>query len=134
METKRCTKCGEEKPATTDYFYRKNRLIPDLRSDCKRCANDATLARHQQWPEGYRRIARNLHALNRTFRSVAEERGLPPGRPGTLYRCPRCAQELPRTVEFFQRDSNATDGLCQYCAACNNARCKERRRALRPIA
>ena len=34
METRVCTKCGEEKPATREYFYRANNR---LRGDCKKC-------------------------------------------------------------------------------------------------
>lgn len=36
---KRCTKCGEMKPATTVYFYPEKRRSSGLRSDCKDCAN-----------------------------------------------------------------------------------------------
>lgn len=36
MTTKTCSKCGEEKPATTEYFYRH---LNGLRPDCKMCKN-----------------------------------------------------------------------------------------------
>lgn len=37
--TKRCTKCGEEKPATTEYFHRSKLGRYGLRSACKLCAH-----------------------------------------------------------------------------------------------
>lgn len=40
MDTKICTKCGEEKPATTEYFYRRTRSADELCACCKRCRAD----------------------------------------------------------------------------------------------
>ncbi len=34
---KRCTKCGEEKPATTEYFHKRNSAPIGLKSRCKAC-------------------------------------------------------------------------------------------------
>ena len=45
METKVCTKCGIEKPATNEYFYKSERGLYGLRSNCKECANKATRER-----------------------------------------------------------------------------------------
>lgn len=36
---KTCTKCGETKPATTEYFYRKSATRDGLTSFCKECIN-----------------------------------------------------------------------------------------------
>ena len=38
MNTKVCTKCGETKPATTEYFYRKPSAKCGLQPSCKCCA------------------------------------------------------------------------------------------------
>ena len=40
MDTKICTKCGEEKPATTEYFFVKSMGRPGLRAACKSCEAD----------------------------------------------------------------------------------------------
>ena len=40
MELKRCTKCGENKPNTNEYFYFQNKSKGTLRSRCKVCNND----------------------------------------------------------------------------------------------
>jgi len=37
MDTKKCTKCGEEKPATPEYFIRTTRIKSGLISQCKSC-------------------------------------------------------------------------------------------------
>lgn len=39
MGTKTCTKCGAEKPATSEYFYRSKLYRDGLRSMCKTCCN-----------------------------------------------------------------------------------------------
>ena len=37
VKTKKCTKCGEEKPMTTEYFYRRKESKDGLKPDCKIC-------------------------------------------------------------------------------------------------
>ncbi len=37
--TKVCTKCGEDLPATAEFFYRDRSKPDSLRPDCKRCWN-----------------------------------------------------------------------------------------------
>lgn len=37
IQTKRCTKCGNEYPATAEYFYRDNRAKDGLKFRCKKC-------------------------------------------------------------------------------------------------
>ena len=39
MDIKKCTKCGEEKPATAEYFHRDARKTLGLTSQCKSCRN-----------------------------------------------------------------------------------------------
>jgi hypothetical protein len=44
--TKRCTKCGRDFPATTEYFHRSKRGKHGIRAYCKECANSIALKRH----------------------------------------------------------------------------------------
>ncbi len=44
-EHKRCTKCGEEKPATAEFFFRNALLKDGLRSSCKICTRKSV----RQW-------------------------------------------------------------------------------------
>lgn len=39
-ETKICTKCGKELPATSDYFYKGEGLVSGIRNDCKSCRSE----------------------------------------------------------------------------------------------
>lgn len=52
--TKRCTKCGEEKPATTEYFRKDKTKKDGLYSSCKKCFGVRT---REILPEGLYRCA-----------------------------------------------------------------------------
>lgn len=43
--TKACTKCGIEKPRTSEYFFRHKGMSDGLRPDCKQCQNKV----HEDW-------------------------------------------------------------------------------------
>ena len=43
--------------------------------------------------------------------------------------CSKCRQALPRTSEFFQRDTSKAHGLRYACKSCANASRQERRKA-----
>jgi len=76
---KRCTKCGEVKPATPEFFHRvKSRM--GLRADCKLCENARSREWHQQHPnyahehyiahkEEYDERAREWNRNHRTIRA-----------------------------------------------------------------
>ena len=46
--TKKCTKCGEEKPATLDYFHAYKRSTDGVRSACKVCRAKDNAARNEE--------------------------------------------------------------------------------------
>lgn len=47
---KRCTKCGQEKPATPEFFCRATKESDGLRDDCKTCLSDYSRRRYQASP------------------------------------------------------------------------------------
>lgn len=49
--TKICTKCGKEKPATTNHFHRQKRGLYGLRSKCKDCVSETDRERYWNDPE-----------------------------------------------------------------------------------
>lgn len=55
-ETKRCTKCGEEKPATGEYFSPDKRRSDGLKSWCKECKNRQQRERYANDPEHGERV------------------------------------------------------------------------------
>lgn len=81
MDTKICTKCGEEKPATTEYFHRQPRGKFGFCAQCKRCTslyyqkNKARYkARGDQWRnanrEAMRKHWREWSARNKAKRNA----------------------------------------------------------------
>lgn len=91
---KRCTKCGQEFPPTTEYFYAHAGQTSGLRPDCKRCNNDRKQKyRHtdpeaqnererryrSHWTDKYRQMvreririaSRSYHRRNREAKIVA---------------------------------------------------------------
>jgi len=51
METRVCTKCGEEKPATKEFFYKEKRGHLGLRAQCKVCHKAFSKRYNEQNPE-----------------------------------------------------------------------------------
>lgn len=61
MKNKQCSKCGKNKPATTEYFRVHSQKRDGLRPDCKECqAND--------WKVKYPSIADKHRERNREYR------------------------------------------------------------------
>lgn len=56
IKEKRCTKCGEWKPATTEDFYMRNKQKPEkgFNSECKECSIKASFKRNKDNPEMYK--------------------------------------------------------------------------------
>jgi hypothetical protein len=64
MKTRVCTKCGEEKPETTEYFYRHKASRGGLDTTCKVCHNKKTRKWRDENPEKQREYARRWQAEN----------------------------------------------------------------------
>jgi len=50
-DLRKCTKCGEEKPATTEFFYRNKRAKSGLKTECKDCRAAAHKKFREENPE-----------------------------------------------------------------------------------
>ena len=92
--TKTCTKCGENKPATADYF---------------RARNGKLIARCRDCEVAYKRQRRR-------------EAGIPERRM-TVYKdglmmCVVCGEFYPPTSEFFQVNKSNANGLVSHCKKC----------------
>lgn len=64
--TKRCTKCGNEFPATSEFFHRSKGNKDGLRGDCVNCSRAA----HRKWYEANRE---HRASYNRTYRESHRE-------------------------------------------------------------
>lgn len=64
MDTKRCTKCGQEFPATREYFVARSSSSDGLDSWCKACKCNHAKKRYDENPEHGRAIQRKWRANN----------------------------------------------------------------------
>lgn len=101
---KRCSKCGEVKPATTEHF---NRLKGGLQSWCKECKRADHLRNKEH---------RNQQAMDRYYR-LHPKAELPEG----FKRCCRCGVIKPSTLEHFGLLRKTKDGFKHQCRECVKA-------------
>lgn len=98
---RRCSICGESKPATTEFFYKKKREGRDgLDSRCISCFLSTALAKRE---------AANPKLAAR-HKAEAEHPG--------MKLCPQCGNVKPATPEFFTRNKNTKNGLYPICKTC----------------
>lgn len=64
---KRCTKCGEEKPATNEYFNRDRQKADGLRPECKQCQRQHQRAQYATNPD-------KINERNKRWRDANIER------------------------------------------------------------
>lgn len=62
---KRCTKCGEEKPATPEFFHAYKRSPDGRRSVCKVCLSDISRMNRKKNPNETREKERRIREANR---------------------------------------------------------------------
>src|SRR5215207_3822960 len=65
MTTKRCSKCGQEYPATHEFFVARSSSKDGLDSWCKSCKNAHAKKRYDSDPEHGREIATRWREQNR---------------------------------------------------------------------
>jgi len=65
VDIKKCTKCGEEKPATAEYFNRDGQMKRGLRSECKSCCQKYCKKYREENPEKKRESQNKYYAKNR---------------------------------------------------------------------
>jgi 5-methylcytosine-specific restriction endonuclease McrA len=104
---KHCTKCGQYKPKSAEFFYPAPAYRDGLRSRCRSCESE-----------------------HRRKRNVTDKRQkvMPKARPGFKY-CPRCERELPTATEYFYPDASRQSGISSSCRECAQQYGKEYRAA-----
>lgn len=101
---RKCTGCGEEKPATAEFFRPRSERAGALNTRCKACVT----------------------AQNRE-RKVAGGWVPPEVLPAGMKRCRMCREVFPATREFFGREPNTASGLRGRCHDCVKAASAEER-------
>lgn len=106
--TKKCTKCGDEKPATLEYFYKHPSGKSGIASRCKACCIILSAERHER-----------LRVPAEYVEPRVGEDGIP------IKTCAKCGGEFPATLEHFYADGGGK--LSYQCKPCKNAAAAERR-------
>jgi hypothetical protein len=98
MKTKQCTKCGEKKPSTTDYFTKSSRSKKDgLHPQCKECKNTTVRRQLSEWRKDPEWVARQKAHLKK-HRETADKD-------------PRRDRALARKLKFIEMKG----GCCEKC-------------------
>ena len=92
--TKVCSVCGEEFPATVEYFYKSKTGKLGLRGECKECISNKQRARN--------------NPVNTD--------------PSILQRCTKCGKRLPATTEYFHKLKIGKYGVSTECKECHGRR------------
>jgi hypothetical protein len=108
---RRCRKCGDVKTADAEHFMPNARQRQGLSTECRACMN-ARLRRDKE-----RRYLQKVPDPARTLQ-MRERREL--AQRGQR-RCSGCANVLPATAEYFNKDKRGFGGLSTRCRACERA-------------
>lgn len=90
MNTKICKQCGEEFPATTQYFHIDKKGKFGITNICKACRN-------------------NIYRLKRVKQKVKDGYKI----------CTKCHKELPATIEYFTIKKKCKYGVASQCKQCD---------------
>lgn len=117
-----CTKCGECKPATTQFFQSQPRMTCGLSSTCKTCvgARRRELKADRDGLLADERKAREDRALRRRMAAAQNEGVTASGQK----ECVHCHSIYSATAEFFVTRKGGKNGLGNHCRECQRAACK----------
>src|SRR5687767_4931240 len=120
MDTKRCSRCGEQLPL--NMFYRNNSKNGRYESQCKKCFAEKkghSYTPKEEWPEGFRACTKckQIKALEEFYkdpkgrfgrmsvcsscRSTAKPKPQAPQAKEGYRFCTKCGEEKPATPEYF---------------------------------
>ena len=144
---KRCFRCGEDFPATLEYFMHSKTTEDELEVTCKRCRKAARKATKEVLPEGMMRCkkckdvfpfeafpanSRSKNGRTTTCKQCINKRNrertkdiphvINPQAPTKV--CSECGEELATTLENFGFCRRSKDRLRSCCKKCDNKRHK----------
>lgn len=127
-----CSRCGERKPATAQFFRYEKRVLDRCKSQCRSCElavrdRPAEVARALRWARSHpeavklreaRRRARKLAVPNTLTRD--EWQAILDYYGGRCAYCLKVAKlQMDHVVPFAAGGSNSADNVVPACAACN---------------
>lgn len=123
MQHKKCTKCGEEKPATPEYFYTDSQNKSGLKMDCKQCkkayreANKESIRKvGKAWCEANKEHLKEYREANKESLKEYREayRRTPKGRYSKIKSNAK-AREINFALPFQIYESKLWGEPCHYC-------------------
>lgn len=112
MQTKVCTTCNKELPATTDYFHYSSTIKSGLRSRCKECTKIYNKKNHDRY------YKENKEKVNKKNMENYYKRNPKENIPKGYKKCSVCGEVKPKTEEYFGKLSKAKDGFKYSCKDC----------------
>lgn len=111
-KTQACRTCSEEKPATTEYFYRATANVSGLTYRCKACQGDAQYRNKRTLDPGF--IERDRQRAEAQARKACG-----------VKQCSRCSEAKATTAEFWYLKplKNGTTRPIQPCIVCTRSAC-----------
>lgn len=105
-----CRTCSEEKPATTEYFYRATTNVSGLTYRCKSCQGDAQYRNKRTLDPGF--IERDRQRAEAQARKACG-----------VKQCSRCSEAKATTAEFWYLKplKNGTTRPIQPCIVCTRS-------------
>lgn len=124
MTTKTCSSCGDDHPATADFFYRQSNKPDGLTSRCKKCHNGSVKKWIKRNPK--QRVVYMRRARLRLKYGISEEvyNQMHQDQNGCCALCGRPETKTIRGVVYrLAVDHNHATGKVRalLCNACNNA-------------
>ncbi len=108
-----CSKCKEEKPATTEFFHRKGK--EGLQSSCKPCRNTQIRIHSRNFRERHRNSENILNGHNHTSISIDKLAVMKPI-IGTWEQCGSCGTAQGNIIGDVDETTNEKYGyLCMKC-------------------
>jgi hypothetical protein len=131
ISMKKCSKCGEEKPATKEYFDGDKSRKDGLCYVCKECKKPEK-ERYRNVPEGHKRcrqckkvlILDNFNKNKKSFDGImnicvsCQKENNNIDYIDENKRCIKCERLLPANEEYFLKDKLCLDGFRNVCKEC----------------
>lgn len=112
QETKICSICKNELPATTEYFPYSSKIKNTLRSACKKCTSIKNKERHKVYYEKNKEKV-NAKNMGNYYKNHPKEE-IPEG----YKKCSVCGEIKPLTIEYFNYSTRINDGFRGQCKEC----------------
>ena len=124
LTTKKCTKCGEEKPYTLEFFDGDKGSKSGLKASCKVCC----AKRHRIYRQNNKE---KLRVSARIYREEVKKLPKPEYPPDATKECAVCGEE--KLVIEFYKDASRPEGVkwdCKECCEVTGRKSRERIKGL----